>query len=444
MKSVRGSKPNIIFVLCDDLGFGDLGCYGSTRSNTPVLDRLAKQGIKLNDFHVSSPVCSPSRASIMTGCYSQRIGLGKGENFVVLLPGDSIGISSEEETIPQVLKRAGYSTKMIGKWHLGDQPEFLPTRHGFDEYFGLPYSNDMCYFHPFLEMMFPPLPLMREDQVVETDPRQGFLNERYIDEATQYIEKHSHEPFFLYLAHMVVHWPFYPPHAFLHQADGDKYRAEIEYLDWGMKQIVQTLERQNLRDNTLIVFTSDNGGVLQFGSNGSLRGQKGDVYEGGMRVPCIVNWPSAIRGENDRSSMMTTMDLLPTFAALAGVELHPGRLIDGEDYSEILFGDQMIQMDRRMCYYHNNVLKAVRRGPWKLILATNELFHLMDDVSESVNRYGEFPEIVDQLLSLAEAYRDELGDGDRIGKGVRPPGRVDYPKTLIALEPNSPWTAEYE
>jgi arylsulfatase A-like enzyme len=440
----KSNKPNIILVLCDDLGYGDIGCYGSSRSKTPILDQMAMNGIRMTDFHVVSPVCSPSRAGIMTGCYPQRVGLGRGEHFCVLLPGDPIGISKDETIIPEVLKKAGYATQMIGKWHLGDQPEFFPTNHGFDHFFGLPYSNDMCHYHPALNVKFPPLPLMEDEAVVDKDPSQGSLNEKYIHEAVNFIQNHSHQPFFLYLAHMYVHWPFYPPKAFLQNADGDRYKAEVEFIDWGMGQIQDTLRSNGLLENTLIVFMSDNGGVLQFGSNGHLRGQKGGIYEGGMRVPCIVSWPSVIQAGHTIDALTTAMDLLPTFAKFAGVELHLEKKIDGEDISKLWLEGTKSASERTLGYYHENRLLAIRKGDWKFVIPSNELFNLKTDESERINLVAQHPEIVLELSRLAEQFRSELGDGDRIGYGVRTPGRVESPTLLFPMEMDACLTAEYE
>ncbi len=443
-KKIEKSKPNIILVVCDDLGYGDIGCFGSTRSNTPVLNQMAKEGIKLTDFHVVSPVCSPSRAGIMTGCYPQRVGLGRGESFCVLLPGDSIGINPEEVILPKVMKQSGYVTKMIGKWHLGDQPPFLPANNGFDSFFGLPYSNDMCYYHPALRVTFPPLPLMRQNEIIQKDPKQGSLNEEYIREATTFINENHDKPFFLYLAHMYVHWPFYPPQSFLESADGDRYRAEVEFIDWGMGEIRYALKQNNIQDNTIVIFTSDNGGVLQYGSNGPLRGQKGWIYEGGMRVPCIINWPGKIKSEEVIDSLTTTMDLLPTLATIIGVKLPKDKKIDGFDISEQLLARRRFPEGRVLCYYHDNVLLAIRKGDWKYIIPTNELFNLETDLGEKNNLVKDNPDKIDELLEIAEQYRTELGDGQRIGSGVRAPGKVEDPRLLFELDPSVDYTAEYE
>ncbi len=442
-QSLRGTKPNIILVLCDDLGYGDIACFGSNQNMTPTLDHLQITGAKLTDFHVVSPVCSPSRAGLMTGCYPQRVGLGRGDHFCVLLPGDPIGINPEETIIPKALKTAGYRTHMIGKWHLGDQAPFLPTKNGFDTFFGLPYSNDMCYYHPDLHVKFPPLPLMREDEIIGKDPSQGNLNELYVKEAVALIERQDNAPFFLYFAHMYVHWPFYPPHSFLKQSKGNRYRAEVEFIDWAMEQMIAALNRVDKRKNTLIVFTSDNGGVLRYGSNGQLRGQKGDVYEGGVRVPCIVNWPGKISEGIIIDNLLTTMDLLPTFAHLAGVSISNDKKIDGENVTNVLIGVGPKE-NRELIIYHDNILKAVRKGDWKLILNTKELFNLLDDPNEKNNQYSTNPDIVSDLMLLAQRYRNELGDGDKLGTSVRKPGRVDNPTTMFPLDEDSPLTAEYE
>lgn len=259
---------------------------------------MAQEGMRFTDFYVASPVCSPSRAALMTGCYPKRIGLDSGHEFAVLFPGDPIGLGSREATIPHLLKEAGYRTKMIGKWHLGDQPEFLPTRHGFDSYFGLPYSNDMLPDHPANDRFhFPPLPLMTDEEVVETDPNQAALTDRYTAEAIRFIEDNARKepPFFLYLAHMYVHLPIHTPMKYEAASDNGSYGAAVAHMDQSTGCILDTLKELGIDKNTLGIFTSDNGSNGQDGgSNAPLRGTKGTTWEGGMREPCIMRWPKRV------------------------------------------------------------------------------------------------------------------------------------------------------
>jgi len=280
-------KPNIVLINCDDLGYGDLGCYGSPANRTPHIDALAKSGKRFTDFYVGSPVCSASRAALMTGCYPQRIGFG---HHSVLFPGEKVGLDPNETTIATQLKRAGYSTRIVGKWHCGDQPDFLPTNHGFDGYFGIPYSNDMGYQQGKSKEALCPLPLMRDDVVIQEQPDQHGLTERYTDDAIQFIEQHRDRPFFLYLAHLYVHVPLFVPQPFLERSHNGVYGGAVECLDWSTGMIVDWLERSGLRENTLIIFTSDNGacGMPLAASNAPCRGTKGTTWEGanGCRASC--------------------------------------------------------------------------------------------------------------------------------------------------------------
>ena len=302
--------PNFVVIFCDDLGYGDLGCYGSRDHDTPRLDRMAAEGTRFTDCYVPAPVCSPSRAGLLTGCYPKRVGLDSGDSFAVLLPGDPIGLSTDEVTIASLLRRQGYATKMVGKWHLGDQPEFLPDRHGFDDYFGLPYSNDML---PDLRIAghkpCPPLMLLRNDKVVETDPNQVSLTDRYLVDALRFIHDNRDRPFFLYLAHMYVHAPIYTPLNYHGRSRNGPYGAAVAHLDFTTGAILDTLRDLGLDDNTIVLFTSDNGAGMPrtpegvdatrlsrggIGSNRPLRGGKGSTWEGGMREPFIAWGPGLV------------------------------------------------------------------------------------------------------------------------------------------------------
>ena len=283
-------RPNIILINCDDLGYGDLGCYGSEVNKTPILDKLAGDGIRFTDFYMASSVCSPFRGAMMTGCYPPRIGFGSFDGQRVLFPGQGIGLNPNELTISKLLQKAGYATKIIGKWHCGDQKEFLPTRYGFDSYYGLPYSNDMgiqsqMWYPRPSSLLHPPLPLMRDDEVIQEQPDQSGLTERYVEEATRFIRANVKKPFFLYLAHMYVHLPIYAQNRFIRESENGVYGAAVASIDWATGVILAELKRYNLDENTLVIFTSDNGSRLNDGggSNGPLRGAKGSTWEGGQR-----------------------------------------------------------------------------------------------------------------------------------------------------------------
>jgi arylsulfatase A len=441
------NKPNIIIVFADDLGYGDLGCYGSTVNQTPRLDQMADEGMRFTDFYVAAPVCSPSRAALMTGCYPKRIGLDSGVDFPVLMPGDPIGLSPETLTLPRMLKNAGYATGMIGKWHLGDQPEFLPTKHGFDSYFGLPYSNDMLPEHPFNDRFhFPPLPLMRDADVVEQDPNQVSLTDRYTAEAVRFIEDSVERevPFFLYLSHMYVHLPIYTPMRYTHHSRNGAYGAAVEHMDQSTGCVLDALERLGVHENTLVIFTSDNGSNgCHGGSNAPLRGGKGKTLEGGMREPCIMRWPTQIPAGTVCSEIATTMDLLPTLAGVAGGTIPDEHVFDGKDCLALLQGRPGAGSPHEAFFYYgtgDHKLHAVRSGSWKLHLLRDELYDLGVDIAEEHNVFSSQPDIVAKLMALAEGCRRELGDAHTSieGTGCQPVGRVENPRTLTTLDQMDP------
>ena len=433
-------RPNVILVNCDDLGYGDVGCYGSQVHSTPELDRMAREGVLFTDFYMAAPVCSPSRAAMMTGCYPQRVGLESGCEICVLRPGEPIGLSAEETTVAQILNDAGYATEIIGKWHCGDQPEFLPTRHGFDSWYGLPYSNDMGITRSFDG---PPLPLMRNEEVIQQQPDQAALTERYMEEALRFINEHRDGPFFLYLAHMYVHVPLYAPDRFLKQSRNGRYGATVEHVDWCMAALFEELSRLGLEENTLVVFTSDNGGSIRAGgSNGSLRGEKGTTWEGGMRVPCIMRWPGAIPAGGVCEEVATAMDFLPTLARLCGGRMPSDRTVDGRDIGDLIIGaDDSKTPHSALFYYFERELRAVRSGPWKLHLSSGELYNLREDVGETCDVAGQNAAIVAELQSLAEDCRRDLGDSltGTSGSGCRPCGRVEDPQPLTRYDADHPY-----
>lgn len=437
--------PNIVLINCDDLGYGDLGCYGSQLNHTPVIDQMAEKGMKLTDFYMASPVCSPSRGGMFTGCYPPRIGFGSFDGEWVLFPGQGIGLNPMETTFVDLLREQGYRTKIVGKWHCGDQPEFLPTRHGFEEYYGLPYSNDMG--RQVNREENPPLPLLHNEEVVEEQPDQRSLTERYVEQCTQFIHQHKEEPFFLYLAHMHVHLPLYAPEHFVKNSQNGNYGACVECVDWATDCILHQLKKDGLTENTLVIFTSDNGcRGTHGGSNGSLRGSKGTTWEGGLRVPCILYWPGHVPAGSVCSHILSAIDFLPTFAVLCGTQPRSGVAIDGIDFSQLLAGQRTEPVREVFFYYFMNDLEAVRAGDWKLHVRKNGetvklLYNLKEDAGEEFNLYEQHPEIVSKLERLLTGCRQDLGDaalGVR-GNGVRPIGRVESPKPLTEYQEGHPY-----
>ena len=441
------ARPNLILILVDDMGYGDIGPFGSTKNRTPNLDRMAAEGLKLTSFY-AAPVCTPSRAQFMTGCYAKRVSLGKG----VLFPESPIGLNPREHTIASLLKTQGYATMIVGKWHLGDQPPFLPTRHGFDSYFGLPYSNDMG---GNAKNHHPPLPLMRDDKPVEiiTPEKQDHLEQRYTDAALQFIRAHAKNPapFFLYFAHTAVHQPLHPGPNFRGKSANGDYGDWIEEMDWTVGRVLDTLRELHLAHNTLVLFTSDNGPRhlkdTDRGSAGPLRGAKGSTYEGGMRESTIAWWPGKIPAATTTDAITGGIDILPTFIALAGGAIPADNKIDGVDITPVLLG-KAAQSTRKAQYYFdtdNTILQAVRVGPWKLAVSpqkdrngaklppaaryTPRLYNLDTDIGETTDVSAAHPDTVKQLQTLITEMDKDLGVKEN-GPGVRPPGRVAKPAGL--------------
>ena len=437
-------RPNIVLINCDDMGYGDLGCYGSEVNRTPSIDRMAENGLRFTDFYMASPVCSPSRGAMLTGCYPPRIGFGSFDGEWVLFPGQGVGLNPDETTLASLLRDSGYRTKMVGKWHCGDQPAFLPTRHGFDEYFGLPYSNDMGRQRTREEA--PPLPLLRGDRVIQQQPDQRSLTERYVDECTAFIRENRQTPFFLYLAHMHVHLPLYAPARFTDNSRNGDYGACVECVDWSVACILHELEACGLVGNTLVLFTSDNGSRGDHGgSNAPLRGRKGTTWEGGQRVPLIAYWPGSIP-PGICGELAASIDLLPTIARLSGTDPAEGKAIDGLDLSPLLFYREAESPRETFFYYLMEELQAVRWGDWKLHVRKDGadaalLYNLREDIGETRNLYSDNPEIVSRLEALLEKCREDLGDSaaGRKGAGVRPAGRVAHPRPLTEYDPSHPY-----
>ena len=436
-----------MLINCDDLGYGDLGCYGSTVNSTPALDRMATEGVRFTDFLMASPVCSPSRAALLTGGYPPRAGFGTFEGEWVLFPGQPVGLDPAEITIARLLRDRGYRTAMVGKWHCGDQPPFLPTNHGFDSYYGLPYSNDMGVQAGVTG--FPPMPLLRNDRVIQAQPDQTSLTERYVEESIRFLRENRDGPFFLYLAHMYVHLPLYVPDVFVRRSRNGRYGAAVAAIDWAADVLLRELDALGLAESTLVIFTSDNGSRVrgEGGSNAPLRGTKGTSYEGGHRVPFIARWRGTIPAGQTCDGTVSSVDLFPTIAALAGCGLPTDRVIDGIDVRGLLHGTPSTEHpDRCIPYYLRDDLQAIRRGPWKLHLShegrpVRELYNLADDPGESTNLYDARPDVLAELAPAVAACRADLGDaatGVR-GAGVRPIGRVTDPAPLTSYDECHPY-----
>jgi len=443
--SAADRPPNVVVIFADDLGYADLKCFGSPFADTPNLDRMAAEGRKFTDFHAAQAVCSASRMGLLTGCYPNRVGI-----LGALGPAAKHGINAAESTIAELLKAKGYSTAIYGKWHLGHHPEFLPTRHGFDDYFGLPYSNDMWPKHPTAK--FPDLPLIERERTIELNPDQTKLTSWYTERAIKFIETNQAKPFFLYLPHAMPHVPLFVSEKHAGQSARGVYGDVIREIDWSVGQVLETLKRLKLDEQTLVIFTSDNGPWLSYGSHGGsalpLREGKGTAWEGGVREPCIMRWPGRIPAGTECRELSATIDLLPTIAKLAGAEL-PSHKIDGMDIGSLLFDDNAKSPRDVFWYYWGDGLHAVRNGKWKLHFPHSyvhvdvpgrdgkpgtlsqpktelALYDLDNDVGEATNVAGQHPQIVTHLTSLAETARDDLGDSlqKRAGKNLRPAGQL--------------------
>ena len=435
--------PNFVVILCDNLGYGDVGCYGSKLHRTPNVDRLAAEGLKLTDFYVASGVCTPSRAALMTGCYPRRVDMHVSDiGHAVLQPVSPKGLHPDEVTIAEVLKTCGYATACIGKWHLGDQPPLLPTRQGFDLFYGVPYSDDMT---PRPGKPWPDLPLMRGDTVVEAPADRDTLTKRYTEESVKFIAANKDRPFFLYLPHAMPGSTKHPfsSQAFRGQSKNGDYGDSVEEIDWSTGEIMAALKKHRVDENTLVVWTSDNGAPRRTpvqGTNAPLAGWGYSTAEGGMRVPCLVRWPGHIPAGRVSRELTTAMDMLPTFAHLAEAEMPADRVIDGKDITPILFGKPGAKSPHESFFYYQvEQLQAVRSGKWKLYLplaskrglgagaakpTAAQLFDVVADPGETRDLVAEHPKVVDRLAALAEAARADLGDGKQVGAGQRPAGRV--------------------
>ena len=446
--------PNIIIIFTDDQGYQDLGCYGSPDIKTPNIDKIANEGLLLTDFYVTQPVCSASRAGLLTGCYPNRIGI-----HGALGPGNNVGIASSETTLAEMLKEQGYRTGIFGKWHLGHLPAFNPTMHGFDEYYGIPYSNDMWPYHPWQGTVFnfPDLPLFHNENIIDTLTDQSDLTKKITQRAIRFIEENRSEPFFLYVPHPQPHVPLFASKDFDGQSGNGIYSDVISEIDWSTGEIIKTLEDLDLSDNTLIIYTSDNGPWLSYGQHSGsadpLKEGKGTAWEGGVRVPCVMKLPGRFKANRTISAPLMTIDLLPTIAELVGASL-PDQTIDGKSALSLLSGKSThTPQEAYYYYYHTNELHAIRSGDWKMYfphsyrtlngrkgtndgipidyeyitLEEKELYNLVIDKEESQNVIASNPLIVKKLDSLATRMRMELGDSllDLEGTGNREVGKVE-------------------
>lgn len=443
--------PNIVIIFTDDQGYADVGCYGAQGFKTPHIDRMASEGMKFNSFYVSQAVCGASRASLLTGCYANRIGMLGAPSHAT-----KHGIHGDELLLSELCKQQGYATAAFGKWHLGHHPPFLPLQNGFDEYFGLPYSNDMWPYHPERPNAFPDLPMYLGNDVVNpkvTPDDQVHLTTWYTERAVQFIESKRDQPFFLYVAHSMPHVPLFVSDRFHGKSEQGLYGDVIMEIDWSVGEILNALKRHGIDDKTLVIFTSDNGPWLSYGNHAGsavpLREGKGTTWEGGVRVPCLTRWPGKIPAGTVCDELAATIDVLPTVAHLINGTL-PDHPIDGKNIWPLMTGAADAKSPHDYyCYYWGNELQAIRSGDWKLHFPhayrsltgapgrdghpagyTQQktdlaLFHLKDDIGETTDVKDAHPKIVAQLMKFADQAREELGDSAKQiqGKGIRSPGR---------------------
>jgi arylsulfatase A-like enzyme len=439
--AVSARPPNVVVIFIDDMGYGDIGPFGATKQRTPHLDRMAKEGMKLTSFY-ATPVCSVSRAQMMTGCYGARVSVPG-----VYFPGQSVGLNPAEVTVAERLKEKGYATQMVGKWHLGDQPEFLPTRQGFDHYLGIPYSNDML--KKSAETKVPVVPLLRDEKIVELMDGEGQrrMVELYTKEAVDFIGRNKDKPFYLYFAHNAIHTPIYPGAAFAGKSQNGRFGDWVEEVDWSVGQVLDALRTQGLDKDTLVVFTSDNGPWLTKGADGGsagpLRGGKGSTWEGGVRVPTLAWWPGRVPAGSVNDAVAATIDLLPTFVSLAGGTVPATPVIDGRDITPILLGQSKESAREAHYYFAAYDLQAVRQGRWKLAIAPQpegmgkqaaktptgmRLYDLDAEIGEQTDVAAQHPEVVAKLKALADKMAAEIGGKTPTAR--RPAGEVKGAKTL--------------
>jgi len=453
--SAADRLPNVVIVFTDDQGYADVGCFGATDFETPNLDRMATEGMKFTNFYVAQAVCGASRAALLTGCYSNRIGMLGAPSHAT-----KHGINSTEVLIPELCKQKGYATAAYGKWHLGHHEPFLPLQNGFDDYFGLPYSNDMWPYHP-TSKAFPDLPMYDGNKIVNkavTPEDQVHLTTWYTERAVKFIDEHHEEPFFLYVAHSMPHVPLFVSDKFKGKSKQGMYGDVISEIDWSVGQILERLKKHEIDDNTLVIFTSDNGPWLSYGnhggSTGPLREGKGTSWEGGVREPCIMRWPGKIPAGAVCDELAATIDVFPTIADVIDAKL-PSHAIDGKSIWPLMSGEEGAKTPHESyLYYWGNHLQCIRSGDWKLHFPhtyrslTGEpgqdgrpngytqgktglaLYNLKEDIGEKVDVKDSHPEVVAKLKAMADEARQELGDSAQKirGAGYRAPGRISLKK----------------
>lgn len=469
-KDVKTEKkeklPNIVIIFIDDMGYADVSCFGATGYKTPNIDKMADEGMKFTSFYAATGVCSASRAALLTGCYPDRVSITG-----ALMPNSKKGLNPDETTIAEMLKPLGYKTAMFGKWHLGDDKRFLPLQQGFDEYFGIPYSNDMWPVDfdgiPIKDKKdperawlknYPPLPLIEGNEKVKeiwSLEDMGQLTTLYTDRAVDFINRNKENPFFLYLPHSMVHVPIAVSDKFKGKSEQGLFGDVVMEIDWSVGEILKALKKNGIDQNTLVIFTSDNGPWLNFGNHAGsakpLREGKGTVWEGGHREPCVMWWPGKIPTGKTIDKITSTIDILPTIAEMTGAKL-PEKKIDGISFLPVLKGEDVTPRDEFWCYYGGG-LRAIRKGDWKMyypqtyrsyvgvepgkdgfpgpyakgVLDKIVLYNLKDDISETNDVSAEHPDIVEQLKKIGELARKELGDNITKVKGdqVRAPGRIE-------------------
>lgn len=449
----KNELPNIVLIFTDDQGYGDLGVFGAQGYQTPHLDQMAREGTQFTNFHVANAVCSASRASILTGCYSNRLGI-----FGALSHQSEHGLNPNEETIAEIVKPLGYATALFGKWHLGHKDPFLPTRQGFDEFFGLPYSNDMWPYHPERPDFYPPLPLYENETIIDTLEDQSLLTTWYTEKAVDFIERKKEQPFFLYLAHSMPHVPLFVSDKFKGKSENGLYGDVIMEIDWSVGEVMKALRQNGLEDNTLVIFTSDNGPWLSYGthagSTGGLKEGKGTSWEGGIRVPTLMKWPGKIPAGKVQDQAAMSIDLLPSIAHITGATL-PEKPIDGKNIWPLIVQDEgaVSPQEAYYIYYNRNELQAMIMGKWKLVfphryrslpegstlpsdgipiayemlsLEEMALYDLSEDREERNNVREQYPDVVKEMMALADLAREDMGDAlqDMPGENLRPAGQL--------------------
>jgi len=462
-KTFQNKPPNVVIIFMDDMGYGDPVCYGGGPYKTPNIDALAMQGMRYTNFYAAQAVCSASRSGLLTGCYPTRIGI-----YGALNHRSNIALNPEEETIAELLHAKNYKTGMVGKWHLGNREPYLPLQNGFDEFLGLPYSNDMWPVHydgtPLTDTSnfratYPPLPLIEGNKtirIIKNLEDQATLTSTYTERAVRFINENKNRRFFLYLAHSMVHVPLGASAKFKGKSGAGLFGDVMEEVDWSVGEVVKTLKQNNLSENTIVIFTSDNGPWLVYGNHAGntagLREGKGTAWDGGLKVPCIISWPGKIKPGTVCNKLLSTIDVLPTLVNICQAKA-PSKKIDGVDFSKVLFGDASSNPRNEFVYYYDrNSLKAIRNEQWKLVFpcmsqtyakpgqigadgfpgkySTDSvyfaLYNLYNDPGEDRDVKDQYPKVVEQLTKIADQYRKEIGDAltNQVGTAVRPAAQL--------------------